>query len=61
MYVHDLGGSSGGTGGSDPPPPGKYVSIKILAMTPLEKQLDPLGPIASQGRSVPTSVKYMLG
>ena len=33
-----------------------YVSLEILVRTPLEKQL---GPIASGGRSVWPSVKYV--
>ena len=36
-----------------------YVSLEILVQTPLEKQLDPLGPIASRGRSVWHAVKYL--
>ena len=35
------------------------VSLEILVRTPLEKQLDHLGPIASRGRSVRPSVKYV--
>ena len=35
------------------------VSLEILTRTPLEKQLDPSGPIASRGRSVYRSVKYV--
>ena len=38
---------------------GKRVSLEILVQTPLKKQLDALGPIASQGRSVQVSVKYV--
>ena len=33
-------------------------SLEILVRTPLKKQLDPLGPIASRGRFVWPSVKY---
>ena len=32
---------------------------EILVQTTLEKQLDPMGPIASRGRSVRPSVKYV--
>ena len=35
------------------------VSLEILVQTPLEKQLDPMGPIASRGRFVRPSVKYV--
>ena len=41
-----------GSGAPDPP-------LKNLGTDPLEKHLDPLGPIASRGRSVRPSVKYM--
>ena len=67
------GGGGGGTGGLDPlgrglDPPGKsQVAIgfpKNLVLTSLEKQLDPpplekQGPIASRGRSLRPSVKYV--
>ena len=35
------------------------VSLEILVRTPLEMQLDPLGPTASRGRIVRPSVKYV--
>ena len=35
-----------------------YVSLEILVRTPLERQLEPLGPIASRGRFVRPSVNY---
>ena len=35
------------------------VSLEILVRTPLEIQLDPLGPTASRGRIVRPSVKYV--
>ena len=35
------------------------VSLGILVRTPFEHQLDPSGPIASQGRSIWPSVKYL--
>ena len=46
-----------------PDPPGKsQVGIGFLRNTgtdsPLEKQLDPMGPIVSRGRYVWPSVKY---
>ena len=54
-----IGGYSGGQGAGDqnpPPQPGKsQVAIGFLRNSgtdPLEKQLDPMGPIASKGRSV---------
>ena len=37
----------------------KFFSLEILVRTSLEKQLDPLGPIASRGRSERPSVKYV--
>ena len=59
-----MGESRGeGTVGPDPPPPLQKhkwrigSSLEILVRTPLEKQLDPLGPIASRGRFVRPSVK----
>ena len=36
-----------------------YVSLEILERTPFQKQLDPLGPVASRGRFVRSSVKYI--
>ena len=50
----------GGTGGRDPLDNNKwlYVGLETLVRTPFEKQLDLLGPIASQGRSV-RPVKYV--
>ena len=43
--------------------PGKIkvaiFSLEILIRTPLEKQLDPSGPIVSRGRYVQPSVKYV--
>ena len=36
-----------------------YVSLEILVWTPLEKRFDPLCPIASRGRSIRFSVKYV--
>ena len=36
-----------------------YFSLEILVRSPLEKQLDPLGPIASREKSVWPSVKYV--
>ena len=59
LFLHARTGS-----GSGPLPPGKsQVAIVFLRNTgtdpypPLEMQMYPLGPIASQGRSVPPSVK----
>ena len=44
--------------------PGKIkvaiFSLEILIRTPHEKQLDPSGPIASRGRYVQPSVKYVV-
>ena len=56
-----MGRSRGGTGGLDPPENPKliYASLEKLVRTRLTKQLDPLGPVASQGRSVRPSVKYV--
>ena len=52
-----------GDRGLDPPPLENlkllYVYLDILVLTPLDKQLNPLGPIASQGKSVRLSVKYV--
>ena len=53
-----------GTVGPDPPPPPGnpkllYVPSEILVRASLEKQLDPLGPIVSQGRFVRPSVQYI--
>ena len=62
MYERILKGGGGGGGGmwSGPPPLEDhkllYVSLEILVRTPLEKRL---GPIASGGRSVWPSVKYV--
>ena len=43
-----------GTEGQEPLEKHKllYVSFEILARTPVEKQLDPRGPIASRGRFI---------
>ena len=56
-----MDGSRGGwTGGPDPPhwkiTSGYRYSLEILVRTPLEKQLDSGGPIASRGRFVRPSV-----
>ena len=49
----------GGGGGSGPTPPATEKSqVAFSFLTPIEKQLDPLGPTAAQGRSVGLSVKY---
>ena len=55
-----MGGSRRGTGGPDllKMKYWLYVSLEILVRTPLEKQLDPLGPITSRWRFVRPSVKY---
>ena len=48
----------GGVGeGVRPPLPGKSQVDEGTGTDPLEKQLDPLGPIASRGRFVRPSVK----
>ena len=39
----------------------QYFFLDILVRTPHEKLSDPSGPIASQRRSVQTSVKYVDG
>ena len=59
-----MGGSrERGDRGSGPPAGKSLVAIgflkTILARTPLEKQLAPLGPIASQERFVHPSEKYI--
>ena len=57
-----MGGSRGGKGGFGPPLENLklfYVYLDILVLTPLDKQLNPLDPIASQGKSVRLSVKYV--
>ena len=56
-----MGGSRGETGGQDHLPGKSRVAIGSLRITgtdTLEKQLNPLDPIASGGRSVRFSVKY---
>ena len=35
-----------------------YVSLEILVGTPLEKQLDPVGPFTSRGRFLRPSATY---
>ena len=54
-------GGSGGEGGSGSGPLENYNLLKVtlgsVVRTPLEKQLDPSGPIASRGRSVRPSLK----
>ena len=64
--IHNtIRGSRGGwgwAGGPDPPREKSQVTIGILRKTGtdhLEKHLDPLSPIASRGRSVQPSVKYV--
>ena len=55
-------GERGGYKGSESPIENHkllYVSLKILVQTLLQKQLDPLGPIASWERSLQPSVKYV--
>ena len=57
-----MGGSRGGTCGLDLPFGKSPVAIgflEVLVQTPLEKQLDPSGPIASRGRSARPSAKYV--
>ena len=53
----------GGAGIGGPDPPGKlfllYFPLEILVPTLLEKQLAPLGPIASLGRLVWPTLKYI--
>ena len=52
----DPGGSRGGGGGGGDRGfrhPWKILSLEILVLTYLEKQLDPRCSIASRGRSVP--------
>ena len=53
-----------GIGGLTPPDLWKikllYFSIVVLVLTPLEKQLDPMSPIAYQARSVRHSVKQQV-
>ena len=49
------GESRDGTVGPDPPLENHelvYVSLEILVRTPIEKQFDPMCPIASRGRFV---------
>ena len=65
-----MGGSREGAGGPTPPPPPQHThtpersQVAILAWPyksgtdPLEKQLDPSGPIAFRGRSVQPFVKH---
>ena len=59
--LDDMRGSRGGQGVWTPS--GKsQVAIgfhRNTGMDPQEKQLDPLGPIASRGRSILSSVKYV--
>ena len=60
-----MGASRGGTGGRDhPPPPGKsqvvICSLRNTGTDSLDKQLDQKCPIASRGRFVRTSVKYVV-
>ena len=55
-------GGGGGGGGLRTPLENHtllYVSLQILVRTPIEKQLDPSGPIASRVRSIRPSVKYV--
>ena len=61
-----MGGSRGWGWDRGSGTPGKsQVAISFLRhldiqlQTPIEKQLDPSGPIASRGRSVRPSVKYV--
>ena len=54
----------GGIGGPDPPMENHkllYVCLEIIVWTPLKKQLDPRGLIASRGSSIWPSVKYVDG
>ena len=51
--AHEKPREDGGGGG------GLWVSLEILVWTLIEKQLDPSGPMASRGRSVQPSVKYV--
>ena len=37
------------------------VTFEILVQTPLKKQLDPMGPMTSQGRFVQLSMKHLAG
>ena len=48
------------TGGPDPPGKSQMAEgfLRNFGMDPLENQSDPLGPIASRGRSIWPSVKY---
>ena len=50
-----------GGGGQRVRTPLETVFLKILVRTSLEKQLGPMGPIASRGRSERPSVKYNYG
>ena len=59
--MQTMGGSRGGRGSGPSLENHKllFVSLEILARTSLKEQLDPLGPIASRGRSVRPYVKYV--
>ena len=60
-FDHTLADTEGGGMGSRPPwkiTTGYSFPSKFWYGTPLEKQVDPLGPVASLGRSVQPSVKY---
>ena len=58
-----MGGLIGGQGGPCPPPSEKPKEpigfLRNTSLDPLEKQLDPLGPIASKGRFIQPFVKYV--
>ena len=64
-YLCPMGKSRIWDKGSGPQSPGKpqvAICVCFLRNTgtdPLEKQYDPSGPIASRGRSIPPSVKYV--
>ena len=56
-----MGGSRGESGGPNTLENHKllYVPLTKTGTDPLVKKLDPLGPIASRGRSVRPSVKFV--
>ena len=54
-----------GRQGTGPPPPLEnhkwlYVSLEVLIRSPLKKLLETLGPIASRGKVVLPSVKFVV-
>ena len=57
-----MGVSRGGTWGRDPPGKSQVVIcfLRNTGTDSLEKQLDQKGPIASRGRLVRSSVKYVV-